>query len=29
MHNFHKSVPLQCVFHSIRLRLIKKIGCLG
>nr|DAS98525.1 MAG TPA: Leukemia inhibitory factor receptor D2 domain [Caudoviricetes sp.] len=23
MHNFHKSVPLQCVFHSIRLRFNK------
>ena len=24
-----KHVPLQCVFHSIRFKVNKKIGCLG
>nr|DAG29498.1 MAG TPA: Leukemia inhibitory factor receptor D2 domain [Caudoviricetes sp.] len=26
MHNFHKTLPLQCVFHSIRLRLTKRLA---
>nr|DAO28573.1 MAG TPA: Leukemia inhibitory factor receptor D2 domain [Caudoviricetes sp.] len=29
MHNSLKSVPLQCVFHSIRFKVNKKIGCPG
>ena len=24
-----KELPLQCVFHSIRFKVNKKIGCLG